>query len=177
MKPIVTIKYKCEVCGSEYNDVRHALVCESQEIDPCPVKIGDIVNVINRYETVQDEVVDVFISAAEAFAAYLDQYKKNGPVPIGLLECDFHEWHVKTKKYHSLFENGYPEYNSFPISNLEIEPEFRNKAKKKLKISDFYDDEHIKATEEFQKSKKPRDWEKFVSDNYPVLAKKLFNKE
>jgi len=164
MKSIISVEYQCEICGGVYADVRHALLCESQLIDPCPVKIGDVVRVKNRYETVEDRVVAINIGQSSMQSA-LRGYKETGIVPIFFEDStsNLHEWQVATEKDHVFCKDGYPSHSTFPIHHLDIE--FLENNKRKLRVSDLYSEKHIEATRQWLALKRTENrptFEKFM---------------
>jgi hypothetical protein len=55
------VRYECEICKNTYTTEAAAKMCETEfPLPPCPVKVGDMVGIITRYNGVEyAEVLEI----------------------------------------------------------------------------------------------------------------------
>lgn len=107
-------RYKCEVCGTEWESKAMAAACEAYALPPCPVVPGQTVKVFERYEAPEtDTVLSVRVAPSFMVAwgslhswepdygeGALDELRSRGIKP------QFHEWRVKVGKSHQMNKDG-----------------------------------------------------------------------
>lgn len=118
--------YTCEVCGYVYEHEEIALACEnSKELDPCPVKVGQIVRVYERYDAPEkDEVVEIIIGPPWSASAA----RSWGNNPYGFLQRVggklHHRYLVKVKNTHRMSKDDDSYTDTVSLNNIMVNDKF-----------------------------------------------------
>lgn len=94
--------YICDVCGTEWQDKAQADACEATALPPCPVAVGDAVEVYHRYGPPGADVV-VGVTIGATYEAACAAARPDAPLMYELVQRHgHHEWTVETRNYHAV---------------------------------------------------------------------------
>jgi hypothetical protein len=123
--------YQCGTCGTIYKKEQQSLLCETlNPLPPCPVKIGDTIEIKTRYNgIVKDVVQEILVQSClwtenlikgltEQTGDELEKYKKN----CGHFHS--HEYGLKVKNEWQLGKDYYS--NIVTDCNCEYGRNFKN---------------------------------------------------